>query len=366
MTARTRRKLLFRSLLVIAILLGLVRGWIRGVESAQSDIRTEGFTVRIDSEEIGIRLDNLTGELELLGSAGYQWVVPGLNEVFRISRAPVTIVFGGEQPDRPGLEVRSADGSAFVIEEVRLTYRIGEPGALRFLRDSGTDTRRAADWVASLARPILREEFGAQTVQEVTDALVVDAARGRAIERLSIELERHGIELIGITASKPDFDRKYETAIAKRKVADQEVERLTRDQDLKLREREERIAKTQAEILSRDALLDDELEQERILADTNAIKTLGAAETWRLKRLAEANSYAMELDAKAKTVRAQGEANIALFASELLALEGHGAAAIRERWIANLAKTQFHMTPLSVEGSTEGLHWAQTILGGKP
>lgn len=366
MTKTRRRKLLFRTGVLCVAAAGLVRGWIAGVQTGRDDNRTEGFTVRIDSEEIGVRLDNLTGELELLGAAGYHWVVPGLSEVFRLSRAPVTVAFGGEGGDRLGLIVRSADGSAFRVDEVRLTYRIGEAGAVRFLRDCGTETRRASDWVASLARPILREEFGAHTVQEVTDALVVDAARGRAFERLAAELETHGIELVGITASKPDFDRKYETAIAKRKVADQEVERLVEEQEVKLREREERIAKTRAETFSRDEQLNGEIEQERIAAETNAIKTRGAAESWAVKRRSEANTVAKELEAKAATLRAQGAASVALFEAELASLAAQGDAAIRERWIANLGKATFHLTPIELEPAIDASGVASSLMGGQP
>lgn len=365
MTRRTKRKLVFRGLLVVAALLGLARGWMQGVQASQSTNRAEGFTVRIDSEEIGVRLDTLTGELEVLGSAGYHWVVPGLSEVFRISRAPVTVVLGKEG-GRPGLSVRSADGSVFLIDEARLTYRVAEGGALTFLADSGTEPRRAADWVASLARPILREELGSHTIQEMTDALVVDAARSRVVDRLAGELIGHGIELVGVTVSKPTFDRNYEIAIKQRKVADQDVVTLEEKKELKLREREERIAKTIAETKSRDAMLDGEIEQERIGAQTNAEKTRNAADVWAVGRRAEALSYAEELEAKAATLQAQGEATVALFEAELAALAERGDMAIRERWIANLAKTTFHLTPIRIEPEVEAGLVAGDILGGKP
>lgn len=362
---KLKRKWPVRVFMVLIVVAGLMRGWIAGIQQSQDDNRAEGFSVRIDSEEIGVRLETMSGELELLSSAGYHWVVPGMSEVFRISRAPVTIVYGGERNERPRLAVRAADGTSFDFDEVRLTYRVSESGALRFVRDSGTDTRRAADWVANLARPILREEFGAHTVQQVTDALVVDEARNRAVDRLTEELIEHGIELVGITASKPNFDRNYETAIAKRKVADQEAERLIEDLDDKLRERTDRLAKAELETAARDQQLDGDIEQERIAAETNALKARGAVDSWAIKRLSEADSYNAELTSKAATVRAKGEATVALFESELLSLAAQGDAAIRERWIAALSKTKFRLTPMRLDTNVESVQWLDSALGGR-
>lgn len=355
MTLRKQKKLLFRLTLFAALFVGLARGWVRGVQVGQPSVRASDLTVRIDSDGIGARLDSWTGELSLLQGAGYHWALPGLSEVHRLSRGPVTVTFGGEEkePERAQLTVRSPDGSGFYFQEVRVTARVSEAGALTFLRDSGNETRLQVDWLAALARPILREEFGAHTVQDVTDALVCDGARARASARLSVELAKHGIELLEVTASKPSFDRNYEMAIAQRKVADQEVERLVEDLVLKLREREERLGKTQAEILTRDEILSGNLERTRIEAVTTSLKNRGAAETWAVKRRSEGLSRQNELLAKASAVEAQGQRQAESFQEELASLEGRGQLAIRERLVQSLSKTHFKLTPFTQDPSPE-------------
>jgi len=355
MTKRKRRRLFFRFALIAALLVGSVRGWVRGVGAGQEGSRGDGFTVRIDSEEIGVRLNSWTGEVAVLDGAGYHWVLPGASEVFRLSRTPITLTFGGEEGHGalPSLTVRSADGSGFFFQEVRLTFRVSDSGALKFLYDSGTDSRLATDWVMALARPILREEFGAHTAQEVTDAMVCDEARGRAAARIGEELLGHGIELLEITASKPSFDRAYETAIAQRKVADQEVERLGEQLSLKLRERDERLVKTEAEILTRDGMQAGEIARLRIEAQTEAVKARGQADAWAIKRRGDGLIRQSELLAQASTMQKEGELQAAAFTDELAALEGRGALVIREKLVDSLAKTTFKLTPFAGDPSPE-------------
>lgn len=344
MTRTRKRKLFFRAALVVAFAFGLGRGWLIGLQANQPGARTQAFTVRVDSDEIGMHLDSWSGELAALNGAGYHWAIPGMSEVFRISRKPGILVLGGET-DLPMLNVRSADGSGFHFKEVRLAFRVSEARALDYLRDSGSAAGVARQWVGAMGRSILREEFGVHTIQEVTDALVCDAARGRAFARLEVELIGHGIELLEITASKPSFDREYELAIAQRKVADQEVERLGEELKLKLRERDERLVKTDSEITARDKLLDGELDKLRIMAQTSGLGVRGSVDVWALKRLSDGRAKALELEAKATTIAADGQRARAAFVDELAALEGHGDVAIRERLVANLKGIRFKLTP---------------------
>jgi hypothetical protein len=217
----------------------------------------------------------------------------------------------------------------------------------------------------AVARPILREEFGAYSVQSVADALVCDEARGRAAVRIAKELEVHGVELIEVTASKPSFDRAYETAIAQRKVADQEVERLVEKRELVLRDREERLQKARAEIVRRDEVQGGEVERLHTEAATEALVARGVADAWAIKRRGEGEVRRAELLAQAETLRAAGVQASSMFADELAALEGRGALVIRERLIASLAKTRFKLTPFAGDPAPERVERVTVTSGDK-
>lgn len=367
MTGRKKRRLLFRIALILSVLLGGARGWLRGTEAGQPGSRGDGLTVRLDSEEIGVRLASWSGELEVLKGAGYHWALPGMSEVFRLSRRPMTLTFGGSGGPAalPALTVRSADGSGFFFQEVRLTFRVSEERALAFLGDSGTDSRLAVDWVMALARPILREEFGAHTVQEVTDALVCDAARGRAATRIAKELELHGIELLEVTASKPSFDSKYESAIAARKVADQEVERLGEELEQALRERDELLAKTQTEIEMRNEKAASEEKRLRTEAETKALALRGQADAWAVKRRSEGELKRAELLAQAASLEEEGKRKATAFGEELAALKGRGEMVVREKLAESLAKTEFKLTPFVGDASPERIERITLASGDK-
>ena len=301
-------------------------------------------TLTAAAEALGVHASTTHRRLSTLEGAGYHWAPPGLSEVYRVSSVPRTLVFGGEGGPRR-LEVRSADGSGFYFEEVRVEYRVGATGAQRFLRDSGLDVDRAERWVVAFARPILCEEFGRHTVQEVTDALTRDGARSRALERLTAALEHHGVELQGITTGKLAFDRAYETAINHRKVADQEAQRLTEELVQKEREREKRLVAVRAEIEMRDELMNGELDRLRVEAETVALKARSLADTWALKRRIQGEALSAELHAKATSVEDSERKAVEAFEAELAALEGRGLVAVRERLVSALAGTRFKLTP---------------------
>ncbi|MDF1798383.1 MAG: SPFH domain-containing protein [Planctomycetota bacterium] len=349
---RPHKKRLFALLLLTAALVGGARGWIHGVQEALPGSRDEGMTVKIEPNEIGIKIHPWSGAVSTLEGAGYHWALPGLAEVYRISSVPRTLVFG--QKGGPArLDVRSADGSGFYFEEVRIDFRVSSAGAQDYLADSGLSADAARRFVGAFARPILCEEFGRHTVQEVTDALVRDVARSRALDRLAAELEPHGIELIDVTTGKLSFDRDYETAIGQRKVADQEVERLTEALVQKEREREKRLTSVRSEIDMRNELMDGELARKRTEAQTAALKARTDAEAWSLKHRAAGEVQRDELLAQAVSVEDSVRKTVAAFQSELAALEGRGLAAVRERLVQSLAGTRFKLTPFTQDASPE-------------
>ena len=359
-----KRRRLFGALTLGVALVGGLRGWIRGVQETLPGDRTEGLTVKIESNETGLKLDPWTGAVSTLDGAGFHWALPGLAEVYRVSTVPRTMVFGDEDGP-PRLEVRSADGSGFHFEELRVDYRVPAEGASAFLRDSGPEAGAAARWVAAMTRPILCEEFGRHTAQEITDAETREEARVRAFERLAAALGPHGVTLDDLSTGVLAFDRAYEAAIQKRKVADQEVERLTETLVQKEREREKRLTAIRAEIEVRDELLQAELERLVIEAGTAAQAARAHADSWALTRRAQGEVERDGLLAQAATHEEVARKEVAAFEAELAALEGRGLVVVREQLVDALAGTRFKLTPFTQDPAPERVERVDLGAGGK-
>jgi len=93
---------LFRQNLAAALVAGLARGGVQGVQAGQQSVHASGLTVRIDGDEVGVHLDSWSGALALLARAGYHLALPGLSEMHRLSRAPITLTLSraGKPPER--------------------------------------------------------------------------------------------------------------------------------------------------------------------------------------------------------------------------------------------------------------------------
>ncbi|MFT5080269.1 MAG: hypothetical protein ACI9D0_001410 [Bacteroidia bacterium] len=346
-----RRRFLRTTLIFGAVVFGVTSGWTRGITDMAPQMRGEGIAVKVNPNEHAVRLGVWDGELAAVEGSGYQMTLPGVAEVFRFSKASQTLVMEqkeGQVPTGLGrLRVRSRDGSAFFFESVELEYRVTEMGAVDFLRSSAGQMERAEAWVMAISRPVLRDEFGRYSVQEVMDAVVCDEARAKSFVALNEQLSAFGIEVLQLNMGKPNFDRTYELAINQRKVADQEVERLGEELLQKVREQEQQLVKANKEVEVRGKMLEAELERELVEAVTSTLTMRGSAESYAVTRKFAGEVTKAKLEVQATSLAESGRAKAQAFVAELSALEGRGEIAIREQLVANLSKVIFKLTPFT-------------------
>jgi len=350
--AKGRRLRLLRPILIFgAVALGVVSGWTQSITEMAPQMRGEGSAVKVNPNEHAVRLGAWDGELWAVEGTGYQMTLPGVAEIFRFAKASRTLVMENGKEDAPKgpgrLQVRSRGGSAFFFESVELEYRVTEAGAVDFLRSSGGEIERAESWVMAIARPVLRDEFGRYSVQEVMDAVICDEARAKSFVALNQELGAFGIEVLQLNMGKPNFDRTYEMAINQRKVADQEVERLGAELLQKVREQEQQLTKARKEVEVRGSMLEAELERELVEAVTSAMTIRGQAESYAMSRKLEGEVSKAKLELQASSLEEAGRAKAQALLAELSALEGRGDIAIREQLVSNLSKVIFKLTPFT-------------------
>ena len=272
----------------------------------------------VADDQIGVIADHATGELRAIPSTGYQFVWPGLETVHTLTRSPVEYVMsGGVRGDAnnvPYLIVRASDGSRFWFDRVAIQYTVDPAAPERALRDSGPDDGFRNGLVDAFARSILQEEFGRFDAADIMLPENRRSATERSQERLIEHLARHGITVLEVSMAKPRFEDRYEQTIERRKVAEQEIERLKR-------EAEQLVAGQEQEQRHLERKLVLQLDKDSENWRREEAQLLYAAETLRAGRAVELDKLRRERGLFLATAQAGWTQAIANAEAELTRLE---------------------------------------------
>ena len=149
-----------------------------------------GVLLRVAEDQVSVVVDAWSDEVEVDDAPGYRVLTPWMQDAYCISKTPIEYVLAGNQwvhhNHAPRLAVRSADGSNFWFEEVRIQYAARPERAADVVRDAGGDFAWHHGTMDAYARAVLRETFGAYTAEEIVlqeylrDATVRAASRRRS------------------------------------------------------------------------------------------------------------------------------------------------------------------------------------------
>ena len=194
----------------------------------------DGGILLLKDHEVLVRVDNLSGELQADDRPGAHTSLPWLEALHRLDRRPLRYVMGtgGGEVDRtaPNLVVRGRDGANYGFGQVELQVALDPALADVALADNGGDREMILRLVDAYARPTLRDAFGRYTPREIVLPEVKQAGTAAALEDLQGALARHGVRVLELSVSKPIFEPKYQEVIHRRKVAEQDTERLAREE----------------------------------------------------------------------------------------------------------------------------------------
>jgi membrane protease subunit HflC len=262
---------------VLGLLLAPIAVWV-----AVRHLTGNQGLARVLDDEVAVHADYARGTTTIVSTPGYRPYLPWVQEVFRFDKSPNAFVMKGNvQQDEnhvPRLLVRANDGSSFWFDELTLQYALMPDKADFVLEDSGPADAFKQKLVRAYARSILRDEFGRFSAEEAVKPENLRVATQKSLERLNLALNPHGIEVLEVSTPKPAFDQKYEEAIARRKVANQEVEHL----------KAELGQLAQVKIQREQAVRNDkEIEMRRL--EGNLAADLSAAQTELIRARAEAD-----------------------------------------------------------------------------
>lgn len=311
----------------------------------------------IEDDEVGVVVDGWRGTKEVVETPGYRPYLPWFQEVHTIDKSPNALVFKSNKTEGwnvvPRLLIRARDGSSFWFEEVTLQYALRVERAGDVLDDSGGGDAFKEELLRCHARAILRDEFGRFAAGDSARPESVAAATRASLERMNAALEPHGIEVLEVSSPKPAFDKAYEDLINRRKLANQETEKLRAQ-----------IAALKATGALREQQVRKDKDLELLKLEGNLARDVGKAEGELIRARAEADNVhaerlsqgriakaEKELQAAVLTAKYQGLAEDALARAE--ELRAHGAGAVRAALVDQLGEIEFQIVPYSRDAAPQ-------------
>lgn len=305
----------------------------------------------ISSEEIGVKVNYMTGSKLVIQRPGYALYIPFIEEVYTFDRTTQQFQMEGKRykgPDHvPLLTVRASDGSNFRIDDLTILYEIIPGDAVSLINDSGPGTAFKEEWIKAFARSVLRDEFGRYTAVEVADPTTYKQAPTAASRRLNELLEPHGIRVVRINTPNPQFDPDYEKAIEDRKEFDQEVERLIAEADRLGQLRAQRLSAVEKEKEVERQELEGDLKKALLGAQERLISVQKEADVFATRRISEGEAEKQELLNQARGLEARFRKEAEGIESRAKALEERGAVVVREAIIQKLLDVTFTLVPYS-------------------
>ncbi len=340
----------------------------------------EGGLAEIHDDEVAVVVDYWSRTERVVETPGYISTVPYFQQVFRLRRQPSTYHMKGQDPvdqmtvDR--LLVRAKDGSSFWFGSFLLQYSLIPQSSAIALHDSevleeqlarslapSTEDSEPVDLsrpmsvgapiVHAVSRSVLRDEFGRFSAEEVVLPQNLAAAAQESKRRLNELLEPHGVRVVQVATPKPQFDRTYEEMIERRKVANQDMERL--------REKLSRIDDERRYLLSK---VEKEMQIEREVLRGKLRRKIAQARQLGIRTRKEADLFYSEKRAEAEALRSRklqmAAAMVERFDQEAGSLLAHaeaygvnGEASVRAALVKRLGAIKFSFVPYSRDASPE-------------
>jgi len=324
-------------------------------------IGTDSGLAEIRDDQVGIVLDAWSSTTRVVDTPGYRAYWPWFQEVHVVDKSPNALVFQGNSAVSvnhvPRLLIRARDGSSFWFEEVTLQYALRVDRAADVLDDSGGGDAFKEELLRCHARAILRDEFGRfDAGDSVRPESVADATQ-KSLDRLNGALERHGIEVLEVSSPKPAFDKGYEDLINRRKLANQESEKLraqigTFEERGRLREENVRRSK----------------DAELFTLEGNLAQDIGKAEREKVRALSEADIVFDERLSHGRIAKAEKELQASVLATKFRglaedartradALLAHGSGAVRAALVEGLGRIAFQIVPYSRDPAPQRIEY---------
>lgn len=319
---------------------------------------------RIQPNEIGIFVNNMTGNITVEARAGAKPYVGWISSFFTLDGTEQNYVMSnheqGSQPD--AVRVKTADG-ADVTLDVAVSYRLAQDPEIirsRVIPECGLEDRPSgreyridawkATWVRDYARTVIRYKFGELTPNTFYSSQQREDKAREAQEELNRKLNPHGIEVTLVRPGVFNFYQELETMIDDKKAADQEALAQASKAEAARKEQETDMATATKQKEVAIARLQGDLQQRVLQVEAEAEKAVKAADAYSYgtKKEADAQLYKAKNDAQSILASAEAEAEGLSRLASALAGEG-GTNLVRLAYVAALKGARIDGVPYATD-----------------
>lgn len=325
---------------------------------------------RIQANEIGVFVNNLSGEIEVRTEPGATIYNGWITDFVTLDNTEQSYRMAGDSGIGDSVNIKTNTG-ADVKLDVTINYRlvgdasviaarvIPECGIRRLSTVVGEQRGRlvTADvdaykvkWIRDYARSVARYKFGELTPKEFYDTEKRTAKAREAAEELNALLHPHGIDVRLVVPENFLFYEELVTIINDKKAAEQDVEKQISLASAALEAQKREMTKAEAQKNVAIAATEGELKRAVLEVEAEAEKALKAADAYAYTRRtkADAEFYKASNDAQSILARAAAAADgtRALAAS----LAGPGAVnVVKMRYAESLASAAFRGVPYATD-----------------
>jgi regulator of protease activity HflC (stomatin/prohibitin superfamily) len=317
---------------------------------------------RVSGTEIGIKVNNVTGEITVIAESGTN-IYNGLLNSFHlldmtVQRLEMVSQIGrGERSGRDDLRIKTVDGSD-VFLDLTINYQLRRDMVTEIVTTSGLGDAYKYKWVRDYSRSICRAVFGEMTTEEFYDSSVRNTKAQKAMEELNRLLKPYGIEVSSVIAEKFSFHKEYEERIRAKKLADQEVEEQISKANAARQKQLFRIVEATKKKEVVLASYAGEMKKLIVEAKANAERDVRQAEAYVIDTQlgSDAVFYQREKNAQAILLKAQAEGKALTEMAKAYAGTG-GINLVKRAYADKLSSMQITGQPFTIESKTERLSY---------
>jgi hypothetical protein len=162
-----------------------------------------------------------------------------------------------------------------------------------------------------------------------------------------------------IATPKPRFDSEYEKAIERRKVGDQMIQHLQAKRVQLEQEKLQHEARARREKEVEQRQLENDLEQELLAAQRDAIRLAADAEVFYVELVSKGDAEKSRKEAQAKSLIERATSEAQGLAQRLAALEERGERVVRAALVDKLASIEFSIVPYTRDSAPERMEYEQ-------
>lgn len=308
---------------------------------------------RVREGEVGLRINNITGNLEIKNDVGIYLTNPYISNFFTLNKTvqSLDMSFTTDRLVSPDeVRIKTRDGSSVSLN-VTINYKLIPEKADLVIRLSGKERAFSAKWIRIYSRAIALDRFGELNTEEFYDTALRNERARLAKDDLNDLLNPFGIEIVSVIPRDFRFYKEYEEVIKTRKVVDQSVEEQVARAANAIEEQKRRITEEESKGTVEIARALSEAERKIVEASGQARKVMIDADSYAYQRTVEADGSLFAAQKESEGIIALGEAEAKGYERLREALRGSGGQnLIALEYAKKLKEIEFVGTPVTHEG----------------